>query len=180
MGTDYSIACIECRLFIDLHKWPVVDELRDKLNDAYNHREPGIQIPEISNYPVVYFDFRKGLSVLSTVHKEPFYNQTYIQKLVNTLKIFLTKHNTHTLILSCDMGAEPWQIGEPVWFQWKEIISAFDFAARFLPRNLVDDFKFSNWEQVIDYYKEHEAWFLHDQLKEQREELKKRFNEIIY
>ena len=178
MGTDYSVACVECRLFIDLHKWPVIEELRDKLYNASLHHGQGVRIPEISSYPVVYFDFRKGLAVLSTVHKEPFYSQDYIQKLAHTLKSFLTGHNTHTLIMTCDMGAEPWQIGEPVWYQWKEVVSAFDFAGRFLPRNLKDDFKLSNWEQVVAFYEKHEAWFLHDQLKDQREELKRRFIEL--
>jgi hypothetical protein len=178
MGTDYSIACIECKLFIDLHKWPVIDELRGVLINAYLHKGPETIISEISNYPVAYFDCRKGLKVLKTVYKEEFYSQEYIKKLTHTLKFFLKEHSSHTLILTCDIGPKPWDIEEPVWFQWKEVISAFDHSARFLPRNLIDDFKFSTWDQVISFYEKHEWWFLHDQLAEQREELKKRFNEL--
>jgi hypothetical protein len=183
MGTEYAVACLECRLFIDLHKWPVIEELGESLAQAYETHEQKIILPEISMNPVVYFNADDGLGVLSRVHeehlKETSYDQLYIQKLALVLSSFLPAHKDHTLILVSDMGARPWHIGEPVWYEWKEIIAAFDFAAQFLPRNLVDDFSFTAWDQVIAFYEKKEAWFLHDQAKDQLEELKKRFCEYL-
>jgi hypothetical protein len=28
MGIDYAVACFDCKVFIDLHKWPIVEEMR--------------------------------------------------------------------------------------------------------------------------------------------------------
>jgi hypothetical protein len=178
MGTDYSIACVECKLFIDLHKWPVIDELAYALTKSYQQKTPKNINPGISNYPFAYFNCQMGLKILKTVHKEKFYSEIYIKKLTPALKKFLKEHLDHTIIMTCDLGPEPWDMSEPCWFQWKEVIAAFDFNARFLPRNLIDDFKFKSWNEVIAYYEKHEWWFLHDQMAEQREELRKRFNEL--
>ena len=62
-----------------------------------------------------------------------------------------------------------------IWYKWKEIIAAFDHHARFLPRNLVDDFCFSSWKEVLLFYEEKEHWFLHEQMES---ELKEIFSDV--
>ena len=46
---------------------------------------------------------------------------------------------------------------------------------QFLPKNLINDFGFHQWSEVLEYYFEYCSWFLCDQMKEWLEELRQAF-----
>ena len=56
---------------------------------------------------------------------------------------------------------------------------SFSYKSRFLPRNLLEDFDFRNWQEVLDFYEQNEPWFLHPQLAEDLGILKKAFEDAV-
>ena len=47
---------------------------------------------------------------------------------------------------------------------------------QFLPKNLIEDFGFRLWSEVLEYYSEHQPWFLYEQMKDEREALRQAFD----
>ncbi len=81
------------------------------------------------------------------------------------------------MFLTCDTGEHPWDFGKPRCYEWREIQAVFNHSSQFLPKNLVKDFNFRHWNEVLEYYSEHTSWFLCEQLKEDREALKQAFEQ---
>lgn len=166
MGTDYALACGDCLEFIDLHKWSIV-ECSSLLPR---------KIPSLSNqliFPVNTSKILKSLNNLIT-------SQSYIQALFPSVRDFITCHYHHTIFLTWDVGEYPWEFGEPQYLEWKEIQSGCSYYAQFLPRNLIEDYGFRCWEEVLLYYSKYQPWFLHEQLKQQREALKTAFEQKLF
>lgn len=180
MGVDYALSCRDCLEFIDLHKWAIVEDAARCLISAYHSvHEPcqnycSQQIPNLSNQPIVTVTVQQVLEALENFVPD----QPYIHQLLPFVRSFLTAHQGHFLFLSCDLGARPWHFGELQWHQWREIQAASKFEGQFLPRNLVQDFGFQRWEEVVEYYSKHESWFLHDQMREEREALRQAFEQV--
>lgn len=182
MGVDYALACGNCLEFIDLHKWAIVEDAARCLISAYHlvHKPYqnyfSQQIPNLSSQPIVAVTVQQVLESLEKF----FPDQAYVHQLQPFVRSFLTTHQDHFLFLSCDLGVRPWHFGEPQWHQWREIQAAFKFEGQFLPRNLVQDFGFRRWEEVIDYYSKHEPWFLHDQMRDEQEALRQAFEQVVF
>lgn len=180
MGVDYALACRDCLEFIDLHKWSVVEDAAHSLISAHRlDREPcqnycAQQVPSLSNQPIVAVTVQQVAEALEGVVP----HQPYIHELLPFIRSFLAIHKEHFLFLTCDIGAYPWHFGEPQWYQWREIQAVFNFEGQFLPKNLIKDFGFHHWEEVIRYYSEHASWFLHEQMKDEREALRQAFEQI--
>jgi hypothetical protein len=68
--------------------------------------------------------------------------------------------------------------GEPQWYHWREIQAACKFQGQFLPKNLVEDFGFHHWEEVMEYYAKNAPWFLHEQMRDEREALQQAFEQV--
>ncbi|MGD1920794.1 MAG: hypothetical protein ACFCAD_19070 [Pleurocapsa sp.] len=161
MGIDYALACADCLEFIDLHKWSIIEY-------------PFLQtqkIPSLSNqvlFPVSSKQLEEALD-----NFVPY--QPYIEALLPPVRSFIKLHQNHFLFLTCDTGERPWDFGEPRYLEWKEIQAHFNYSGQFLPKNLIQDFGFTSWSEVLEYYSQHLSWFLHEQMKDEREALRQAF-----
>src|SRR5262249_54495237 len=123
MGVDFHLACADCREFIDLHKWPVVEDTGTFLVHAYYQpgQYPGQLRPEAPPYPLVDLDTlcKKILLTADDIEaalKGEIPDQPYIRELMPVVKEFAARHRGHRLFLSCDMGdpeEDPWWPGRP-------------------------------------------------------------------
>ena len=165
MGTDFALACGDCLEFIDLHKWSIVKYFS----------LPSQRLPSLSNQLLVPVSDRQLLLSLEDYVPE----QPYIEKLMPVVHDFITSHRSHFLFLTCDYGERPWDFGEPRYLEWKNIRGALGYSGQFLPRNLIEDYGFTKWSEVVEYYAEHESWFLSEQMKEWCEALKQAFEARI-
>jgi hypothetical protein len=183
MGTDFHIARIEEREFIDLHKWPISDDIANCMFDAYDLTHDPYEkyayetMADICTSPVVRVPASDIDAALCALDTEGLAD--YIPRLIPAVREFLRTPPTGELIIVSDLGNEPWSPDQPVWYEWQEIIAAFDFHARFLPRNLVGDHGFKTWEEVLAFYEENEAWFLHEQCSEELNQLKVQFERCV-
>ena len=165
MGTGFALACGDCLEFIALHKWSIVEYFS----------LPSTKIPSLSNQPIVPVSDRQILKELGGF--EP--PQPYIEELLPVVRNFVTCHRLHFLFFTCDYGERPWDFGEPRYLEWKEIQAACSYSGQYLPRNLIEDFGFTEWSEVLEYYSEHQAWFLSKQMKDECEALKRAFEQKI-
>ena len=149
-----------------MHKWSILEYFF----------LPSQRVPSLSNQlliPVI--SDRQILDELDSYTP----TQQYIEELLPVVHDFTTKHRSHFLFLTCDYGKYPWSFGEPRYLEWKEIQAAFNHNGRYLPRNLIEDFGFTKWSEVHEYYSAHEPWFLDEQMRENREELKQAFEQRV-
>jgi len=165
MGTDFALACGDCLEFIDLHKWSIIEYFS----------LPSQRITGLSNQLLVPVRDRQILKELDGF--EP--SQPYIKELLPAVRNFVTCHSSHFLFFTCDHGEHPWDFGEPRYLEWKEVQAAFNYSGQYLPRNLIEDFGFTKWSEVLEYYSEHEPWFLSKQMKDECEALKRAFEQKI-
>ena len=161
MGTDFALACGDCSEFIDLHKWSILEY----------YSLPSKRLDSLSNQLIVPVTSKQLIGGLKGFVPP----QPYIEKLLPVVRDFITLHRSHFLFLTCDTGERPWDFGEPRYLEWKEIQAECAYSGQFLPRNLIEDFGFSKWSQVLEYYSQHAFWFLHEQMREDREALKEAF-----
>ncbi len=183
MGIDYSLACGDCLEFIDLHKWPICQKAADCLITAYGkslsfsdcNDFQSKKISGLSSHPLVPLTS----SQIATAISESEFSQSYIKELVPFVQNFISSHQNHFLFLTCDLGDKPWEFGEPKCYEWKEIQAVFNFHSQFLSKNLVEDFEFTAWEEVLDHYSFFAPWFLHQQLQEERIALKQAFEQEV-
>jgi hypothetical protein len=105
--------------------------------------------------------------------------QPYIATLIPYVRQFILEHRRHFLFLTCDIGERPWDIGESKRFDWKEIRAAFDHDSRFLPRNLVDDYRLTSWDDVLQFYESGDAWMLHEQMADELDVLRSAFERLL-
>lgn len=166
MGTDFALACGDCLEFIDLHKWSIV-----KYYSLSSFFLSSIRVPSLSNQPIVPVSDRQLFDSL----KDYVPVQPYIEKLMPVVHDFITSHRSHFLFLTCDYGELPWDFGEPRYLEWKEVKGSFGYSGQFLPRNLIEDFGFTEWSEVLKYYTEQDSWFLMEQMREEREALRQAF-----
>ena len=181
MGTDFSLAYGNCLEFIELHKWSIIEDAVRCLVKA--HYKTSCQsdvfqlqrIPELSNQIVVRVTAEQIAKDLQNFVP----CQLYIKKLIPFVHNFSLAHREHLMFLTCDTGDRPWDFGEPRYLEWKEIKSAWMHSGQYLPRNLIEDLGFRCWDEVLQYYSEHESWFLDEQMREWREDLKQAFEETL-
>lgn len=177
MGTDHFIGCADCRDFIDLHKWPILVEAASALIRAHGlpHRECGTFVstvlPEVSPQPVVLL----STSAIDEALAGQLPQHEYIERLRPQVALFSQSHTGHSVFLTCDIGDLPWEIGSRAWATWREIHPEGGWQGQFLPRNLVDDLGFDSWQGVLEYYRRNAAWFLDEQLREDRLLLREAF-----
>ena len=184
MGTNFALACADCPEFIDLHKWSISDQAAKSLVNAH-HNKPHtseqqnqfkiISNTKLSNHPLVFITAEEITKALDNFIS----HQSYIEKLLPAVKEFASFHRLHSLFLTCDIGEQPWDFGEPNYLAWKEISIISNYHAQFLPRNLIEDFGFFNWQEVLDYYQKYENWFLHEQLRNETEQLRQAFEQEL-
>ncbi len=165
MGIDYALACGDCLEFIALHKWSILEY----------YSLPSQKMPSLSNQFIVTVSAEQLVKSLDNFTP----SQPYIKKLLPVVNSFITSHRTHFLFFTCDTGERPWDFGEPRYLEWKEIQAECSYSGQILPRNLIEDFGFRRWEEVLKYYSEQDSWFLCEQTREWREALKQAFEEQV-
>ena len=165
MGIDYALACGDCLEFIALHKWSIL-EYRSL---------PSQKVPSLSNQLIVPVTAKQLVNSLDGF--VPY--QPYMEQLLPFVNDFVTSHRGHFLFLTCDTGEHPWDFGEPRYLEWREIQAACSYSGQFLPRNLIEDFGFRRWSEVLEYYSEHQPWFLYEQMKDERKALKLAFEKAL-
>ena len=164
MGTDFDLACGDCLEFIDLHRWSIVEaagrsliRYPDRSGEAYKSQSNSSQpcqlqwVRQLSDQPLVPLTANQ---IIDDGLKNFIPSQPYIEKLQPFVKNFITAHKDHFMFLTCDRGERPWDFGEPRYLEWKEIQAEFSYMGQFLPRNLIEDFGFTEWSEVLKYYSE--------------------------
>ena len=165
MGIDYALACGDCLEFVALHKWSIVPY----------YSLPNRKMPSISNQLIVPVSSEQLVKELDNFTP----NQSYIKELLPVVRSFIASHQEHFLFLTCDTGERPWDFGEPQYLEWKEILAACSYSGQFLPRNLIEDFGFRQWSEVLKYYSKRQFWFLHKQMKNEKQALKRAFKQKL-
>lgn len=165
MGINYALACGDCLEFIDLHKFSLLEYQSLSLQ----------KVTHLSNRLIAPVTAQQLLNGLESFIP----SQQYIEALLPFIRNFIASHQDHFLFLTCDIGEHPWNFGEPQCFEWREIQAVFNYDSQFLPKNLVKDFAFSHWQEVLAYYSEHESWFLDQQLRDERDALRQAFEQEV-
>lgn len=165
MGTNFALACGDCLEFVALHKWSILEY----------YSLPSQKVLSLSNQLIVPVTTQQLDRELDNFTP----HQPYIEQLFPVVRNFIASHRGHFLFLACDTGEYPWDFGEPRYLEWKEIQAACSYHGQFLPRNLIEDFGFCHWTEVLKYYSKHESWFLNKQMEEELEELKLTFEREV-
>ena len=183
MGTTYALICVDDYKFIDLHKWPVIDAVADCLAAGYGvvHRPFESYrteiIPGLCTSPLV--RVANSDLIRAVDNQETTGYADYIQKLIPVVRQWTETAPANSLFICNDMGPRPWQLDQPQWFAWREITTVFHYRAAFLPRNLVDAYQFTTWQEVLTFYEDKEPWFLHPQCREELEQIRHHFEKLV-
>jgi|GEM_PF-2560124 len=158
MGVDFHLACSDCREFIDLHKWEVVNDAGRLLVQAHfdSPQSPDLSPRARSQYPLLDLDSHcKKVLVKAEQIEEALDGEVpdhqYIKELTPLVRAFAAQNRGHRLFLSCDLGdpeEDPWWPGRPGFAEWLEIPGAFRFH-QYLPRNLIEVAGFKSWSDVL-------------------------------
>jgi hypothetical protein len=153
MAEWYSLGCLECRTFVDLHKFLPTDAWYDLLGES---RYDGDVFPGQPTYCVVKVSGSRFMQELATIPlaSEP----DYVRKLVPELLKFVEVHCAHQLFIISDLGDRPWDFPREGWWQWKEKPVAFCFYTH-LPRNLVEDLGIRDWPSAVKALKDHPSGY---------------------
>ncbi|QDV20180.1 hypothetical protein Pan153_48520 [Gimesia panareensis] len=199
MGIDKYLACRTCHVFIDLHKWPVVEEAGQYLAAAhYRDSElkgllPSVESPyrvEESPYPLIDLN-RSCHKILITSNqirmaiKAGVPDQDYIHKSVPLVESFASTHENHEIFLSCDLGDpddDPWSPTQPGFEEWYEIPEGPFHFNRYLPRNLIEELGLRRWDEVVEELKddwpfEFKEYYV--ELKDQIAAIRKAFERLV-
>ncbi len=181
MGIDFSLACGDCLEFIDLHKWCISKDLANCLIADHRSLSGSNEYFQAKRFPNLSSRFLLPLTssqILEMLSNSEL-NQPYIKELFPFVQNFILCHQNHFLFISCDIGEEPWDFGEPRCYEWRQVQAVFNYHSQFLPKNLIQDFGFLHWKQVLRHYSIHAPWFLHEQFQVNREALKKAFEKEV-
>jgi hypothetical protein len=158
MGVDFHLACGECREFIDLHKWRVVENAGRFLIQAHFDTPQYADLPPVaeSPYPLADLDSHcKKVFVAAEQIEEALDgdvpDQPYIRELTPLVRAFAARHRGHRLFMSCDLGdpkEDPWWPGRPGFADWLELPGLYRFN-QYLPRNLIELARFQSWSDVL-------------------------------
>ena len=159
MATEYHLACWTCKEFLDIHKLKLV--------------------PEISPFQA------EGVCVTKTQIENEIYKLKnnfndgivphWIKDILPFVQNFLLQHNGHRLVLMDDFSDYFWDPEHVGYCNWKEVNSTLT-TELYLPRNLVDDLKITDWDNAEKYLKTLKI-FLYDELE--LVEHKRKFIELV-
>lgn len=153
MAKWYRLGCLQCRVFVDLHKFLPADAWYAR----FDHERYDFDLfPGHPTYCVVKVDSAKLLNdvAVADLRLQP----KYVRRLVAGLSEFIPMHHHHQLFLISDSGDEPWDIGTEGWWRWKEIPVEFDFHS-YLPRCLVEEMGIADWPSAVRALKNHPSGF---------------------
>jgi hypothetical protein len=158
MGVDFHLACGDCREFVSVHKWSVVEDAGRFLIQSHFDTPQYPDLPSLADSPYPFADLDshcKKVAVTSEQIEEALGadvpDQPYIQELAPIVRTFATQHCGHRLFLSCDLGdpeEDPWWPGRPGFAAWLELSGPCSFN-QYLPRNLIDVAGFQKWSDVL-------------------------------
>jgi hypothetical protein len=153
MAQWYRLGCLDCRLFVDLHKFLPADDWYERFDERRYDRD---RVPGRPTYCALKATSARLMRELATVElsSEP----KYVAELVPGLLEFVAVHQDHRLFLISDMGDEPWDLSAQGWWEWKAKPIAFDFHT-YLPRYLVEDLGISDWPSAVQALKEHPSGY---------------------
>lgn len=171
MGIDYAIACTDCREFVALHKWPILEAAALDV-----HGRAAFDLPGISNGPLAWLD----MELVATAVAEPIPSRGFITELQPVLRQFAADHAHHHVAIACDNGLLPWEFGEPAWDSWKEVQGPFFYDSAYLPRNLIDDYGLTRWADVLELLRQKAEFLLHPQLEEDLQALRIAFTNRVH
>ena len=161
MGTYYSLACYDCKVFIDRGKvYPYTRAAMalfatyqpefhtDK--DSDDLRAEVVIVDGLYAYPVTSNDLWDEYP--SRYPDDPQYpgKPTYI------VLQFAEDHQGHQLYVYSDRGHMPWDFfvkDNTNWMAWKDLTEPFwdDEPDSFLPRNLVEVMGLKDWEHALTF-----------------------------
>jgi hypothetical protein len=154
MAQYYALACMDCKVFVDLHKFLP--------SDAWYERFDGSSwdsdfLPGHETYcclKVTVQQFEQELVAFPLVA----YTPAYVRKLVPELLVFCRDHRGHPFFVISDLGDRPWDFPIEGWWEWKEKPVAFDLHS-YLPRNLVEDLGVRDWPAAVEALKGHASGY---------------------
>ena len=156
--------------FLDLHKWRVPPEEADWLVRQF--WEEG----RTSQAGPVYASVSAERLRNALVQERP--DHEYIHKLAPILEALVAANPTNTFSLFCDIGRLPWDIGEEMWYAWKELDGP-SYYASYLPRNLIETHACRTWEAAVSHIGQAHDWLLYEQVAEDLREIRTRFGQLL-
>ncbi len=156
MPTEYHLTCITCKEFIDIYKLRLVENIHPLGSTGIEVKKNQLQ---------------KGLMELKNENA----NQ-WIKDILPFIDLFLLQHHEHELVLFDDRGEYFWNPEIPGYCDWKEMTSSLVIEL-FLPRNLIDDLKITNWDDAERYLHTLKV-FLYEELE--LTEYKRKFIELVH
>ena len=117
MGTDYSIACQNCKEFYGLHKFRVIVNFigeRETIAIVGKYKyDSNFMVVNGANFKTILTD------EINTLQKqEP---ESWILKISSGLQDFVDDHLEHNLKLYCHDSSLPWRYPILGWHSWKSI-----------------------------------------------------------
>jgi hypothetical protein len=155
MATEYHLTCIPCKEFINIYKLRFVDTISPLGFDGIEVTKAQIQ------------------NEVTKLKNENSHH--WIKDILPLIETFLIQHDGHKLVLFDDLGDHLWDPEFPGYCDWKEITSSL-VTELFLPRNLIDDLKITNWNEAESYLLTLKI-FLYEELE--LTEYKRKFIELV-
>jgi hypothetical protein len=161
MAREYHLICLTCKEFMDLHKFNLVPHVcaRSPLG--------------IAGASVGSDDISEGMKLLEPRNATNY----WIYNMLPDISAFAHTHAPHDLRLADN--CEPdyyWWPEHPGYTEWKEITSSLCSNPEFfLPRNLVDDLRMTDWETAESYLKQSHI-ILYEELE--LSEYRKKFDQL--
>ena len=189
MGVEYTLACSTCQVFLDLHKWPILEEAAQVLMHAhYPQHEPGplvrdsILTVENRSSPsrkvfVSACSLRDSLAAGYPQHD-------YILQLAPVVDAFCSNHDAHDVFISCDLGDPgdaPWHPDQPEVADWLQLSGPFNYD-HFLPRNLIEVFDLREWPETLPPPLDKlfaDAYLTDEQFEAVKSEFRRRVRELL-
>lgn len=161
MAREFFLFCSTCKEFMDLHKFRIL---------PLERIEPPLGINGITISPD---EIEEGIKN-SGIHQKNM-PDSYIFDLLPFIYKFSKEHASHELRIGDDYGTDyHWWPEHPGYTEWKETISSLTHEL-FLPRNLVDDLKITDWEAAEIHLKSLQV-VLYDELE--LDEYRLKFKEL--
>jgi hypothetical protein len=175
MSIEFCIGCTQCREYIDLNSWAIISEVRQVLTGKKSiNKKYAQKLDENVGKCIVKVNEKDLIECVNKEESIP-HNRKHILDLIPIIKNFIQSHHGHELFLISDIWGLPWDFDNLYWYEWKEIGNPHFYHGDFLPPNLIEDYKISSWDAVLDLYKIRNKWILNEQSKCDLDKIRKAF-----
>ncbi|MFC1775186.1 hypothetical protein ACFLZN_02630 [Nanoarchaeota archaeon] len=141
MGVDHCLVCEDCKVFLDLHKWPIVD-IKDEVSVRSAKFVPG-------GSGIISFNINQEDALIAIEQTDFKGYASYVFDLIPRVKAFVEKHD-HILKIYVDIGDLPWDYMEDKFYDWRQVLPSIGLCL-YLPRNLREDYGLRTWGEVLSF-----------------------------